>query len=52
MCPFCLATAVLIAASVTSTGGIAAVAIKKFGVKNAVDNHPAPTPSELPPKSS
>jgi predicted dithiol-disulfide oxidoreductase (DUF899 family) len=34
---------VLIAFSVTSTGGLAAIAIKKFGVKNAVDNHPAPT---------
>ncbi|MGB0125523.1 MAG: hypothetical protein WA419_18050 [Silvibacterium sp.] len=52
MCPFCLATAVLIAASVTSTGGLAAVAIKKLGAKNAVGNHPAPTPSDLPQKRS
>ncbi|WP_433967128.1 hypothetical protein [Tunturiibacter gelidiferens] len=37
----------LIAGSVTSTGGLSAIAIKKFGVKNAVDNHPAPTPSKL-----
>jgi hypothetical protein len=36
----------LIAGSVTSTGGLAAIAIKRFGVKNAVDNHPAqPDPS-------
>jgi len=41
MCPFCLATAVLIAASVTSTGGLAAIAIKKFGARNAVDHGPA-----------
>jgi hypothetical protein len=43
MCPVCLATAMLIAVSVTSTGGLAAVAMKKLGVKNAVDNPPAPT---------
>ncbi|MBB5340847.1 hypothetical protein HDF13_003180 [Edaphobacter lichenicola] len=47
MCPVCIATAVLIAGSVTSTGGLSAIAIKKFGVKNAVDNHPEPTPSKL-----
>ena len=44
MCPVCIATAVLIAGSATSSGGLAAIAIRKFGVKNAVDNHPAPTP--------
>jgi hypothetical protein len=42
----CIATAVLIAGSVTFTGGLSAIAIKKFGVKNAVDNHPA----SIPPK--
>jgi len=47
MCPACLTTAVLIAASLTSTGGLAAIAIRKFGVKSAVDNHPASTPSNL-----
>jgi hypothetical protein len=36
----------LIAGSATSTGGLAAVVIKKFGVKNARDNHPRPTPSK------
>ena len=46
MCPVCMTTALLIAGSVTSTGGLAAIAIKKFGVKNAVDNNPAPTPSK------
>ncbi len=46
MCPVCITTAVLIAGSVTFTGGLAAIAIKKFGVKNAVDNHLAPTPSK------
>ena len=35
MCPLCLTTAVLIAGSVISTGGLAAIAIKKFGGKNA-----------------
>jgi hypothetical protein len=38
MCPMCLTTAMLIAASVTSTGGLAAIAIRKFGMKNAVDS--------------
>jgi hypothetical protein len=47
MCPVCLTTAALIAGSVTSTGGLAAITIKRFGGKNAVDNGPAPTPSEL-----
>jgi hypothetical protein len=36
----------LIAGSATSTGGLAAIAIRKFGVKNAVDNNPALTPSK------
>ena len=43
MCPVCLATAMLIAVSVTSTGGLAAVAMKKFGAKNAVENPLEPT---------
>jgi hypothetical protein len=38
MCPICIATAVLIAGKVTSTGGVAAIVIKKIGVKNAIDN--------------
>jgi hypothetical protein len=46
MCPVCLTTAVLIAGKVTSTGGLAAIAIKKFGVKNGADNNPALTPSK------
>jgi hypothetical protein len=37
VCPFCLTTAALIAVSVTSTGGLAAIAIKKFGMKNATE---------------
>jgi hypothetical protein len=28
-------------------GGLSAIAIRKFGGKNAVDHHPAPTPSKL-----
>jgi len=46
MCPVCLATAALIAASLTSTGGLAALAIKKFGVKSAADHQPAPAESK------
>jgi len=45
MCPMCLANAVLIAGSATTGGGFAVFAIKKLGVKNAVDNHSAPTSS-------
>jgi hypothetical protein len=41
MCPICITTAALIAGSATSTGGLAAIAIRKFGLKNAVDNNPA-----------
>jgi hypothetical protein len=37
MCPVCLATALLIGGKVASSGGVAAIAMKKFGVKNAVD---------------
>ena len=44
MCPVCITAAVLIAGSATSTGGLTAIAMRKFGVKNAVDNHPTPTP--------
>jgi hypothetical protein len=39
MCPFCLSTAALIAVSVTSTGGLAAIAIRKFGMKNAPEKN-------------
>ena len=46
MCPVCIATAMLIAGSATVTGGLTAIGIKKFGVKNAVDKNPAPTPSK------
>jgi hypothetical protein len=52
MCPVCIATAVLITSSLTSTGGLTAFAIKKLGMKNAVDNHPAPTPSKLSRKNN
>jgi hypothetical protein len=33
MCPMCLATVALIAGGITSSGGLAAVAIRKLGVK-------------------
>jgi hypothetical protein len=46
MCPLCITTAMLIAGSATSTGGLAAIAIKKFGVKNSADNHSTPNPSK------
>jgi hypothetical protein len=38
----------LIAGSATSTGGLAAIAIKKFGGKNGADNSPAqPDPNSF-----
>jgi hypothetical protein len=46
MCPVCLATAMLIAVSVTSTGGLAAVAMKKLSLKHAVDNSTATAPNK------
>ncbi len=46
MCPLCVTTVVLIAGSVTSTGGLAAVAIRKFGTKSAVDAHVNETQSK------
>ena len=46
MCPVCIATAVLIAGKVTSTSGITAMAIKKFGEKNAADHNSNPTASK------
>ena len=46
MCPVCLTTAMLIAGSVSASGGIAAIAIRKFAVKSAEDNRPHPTPSQ------
>jgi hypothetical protein len=42
MCPVCITTAALVAGSVTSSGGLAAIAIKKFGGKNGVDKNPVP----------
>jgi hypothetical protein len=48
MCPVCITTAVLVAGSATSSGGLAAIVIKKFGGKNAVDNRAAqPDPNCL-----
>jgi hypothetical protein len=35
MCPICISTFVLLAGSLISTGGLAAMAIKKLGGKNA-----------------
>lgn len=43
MCPVCLTTVVLIAGSVTASGGLAVIAIKKFAVKNTINNNSIPT---------
>jgi hypothetical protein len=47
MCPVCLTTAILIAGSVLSTGGLAAVAILKLSVANVVEENPASTPDRI-----
>jgi hypothetical protein len=44
MCPVCITAAVLL--SVASTGGLAALAMKKSGAKNAADNHVSPSQSK------
>jgi len=46
MCPVCLTTAMLIAGSVTASGGIAAIAIRKFAVSGAEVDRPASTQSQ------
>ena len=52
MCPMCITTVALIAGSVTSTGGLAAIAIRKFAGKNAADNSPVqPDPSSFDKKT-
>jgi hypothetical protein len=47
MCPFCLSTAMLIAGSVTITGGLATLAIKKFGAKHVPDTELSATPADI-----
>jgi hypothetical protein len=42
MCPVCMTAAVLIAGSVATTGGIAAVTVRKPGAKNAADDRSTP----------
>jgi len=46
MCPACLASALMIAGSVVSTGGFATIAWKKFVAKNAANQNPARTASK------
>jgi hypothetical protein len=52
MCPVCLTTAALIAGSVTSSGGLAAIVIGKLGGKKAVDDRLARTSFEVSRKES
>jgi hypothetical protein len=46
MCPVCITTAVLIASGAAGTGGLAAVAMRKSGVKNAAYNGSPATKSK------
>lgn len=43
MCPFCLATAAIIAGSATGTGGLTAVVASKFRKRKAAKQSPAKT---------
>ncbi len=47
MCPVCVATAALLAGKVTTASGVAAIAIRRFGVKNAAADSALSTPSRL-----
>jgi hypothetical protein len=38
MCPACFANAIFLAVSAGSAGGLAAMVIRRFGVKSAVDD--------------
>ncbi|WP_263353776.1 hypothetical protein [Acidicapsa acidisoli] len=46
MCPVCISAAALIAASLTTSGGLAAIAIRKFSVRNVETSNPAQTSSK------
>jgi hypothetical protein len=50
MCPACLTTAALIVGGVASAGGLAVVAIKKFGARGAADEHPPGGAPPAPPR--
>jgi hypothetical protein len=54
MCPFCLATAALLAVSTASTGGLTAFAMNKyFRARNSTQkNNPARNSSELKAKEN
>jgi len=46
MCPMCISTALMIAGSVASTGGLAAAAFRKSGTNDAADDRSAATQSD------
>ncbi len=46
MCPACLTTMALIAASTSSTGGLTALAMKKLRGQAGQKNRPTPSPSK------
>lgn len=45
MCPFCLATAALIAGSIATTGGITALVVKKTISGRTANNNPTTSPT-------
>ncbi len=47
MCPMCIPTVMLVAASVATTCGVATGLIRRFGVKKVVD-HPFTAPPSKP----
>jgi hypothetical protein len=50
MCPACVTTLALMAAGAGSAGGVAAVVLKKLGVKRAAKDVGPKVPAEAPAK--
>jgi hypothetical protein len=46
MCPFCLATAALIAGGLATTGGLTALVLKKVATGRIAHNNPTISPSK------
>jgi hypothetical protein len=46
MCPFCLASAALIAGSIATTGGLTALVLKKVANGKIASNNPTISPSK------
>jgi hypothetical protein len=47
MCPVCIAAAAIFAGKTASASGLSAIAIRKFGIKNAAPHQPATSPIRI-----